>query len=187
MEIELSNLTVGMIVGSVRKGSINQALASAFEERKPEGVDIQHVNIIDLPMYHQDLEDSFPPVATAFKDTIKSLDAVFFFTPEHNRSIPTILKNAIDWASRPYGDNAWNNKVAAIAGATGGIIATYGAQAHLRDMLVHVGTYTMGQPQFYFSTAGKVDDTGKITDEATLSMIDAYWASFIEYAARFKK
>lgn len=128
---------VAVLVGSLRKESINRKLALALEKLAPASLRLEIVQIGDLPLYNQDLEDQgAPPSWVTFRDRIRAADAVLFITPEYNRSVPGVLKNALDVGSRPYGISAWNGKPGAVAGASPGVLGGFGAVHHLRQSLV---------------------------------------------------
>ena len=126
---------VAVIVGSIRKDSINKKLATALEKLGAGKLEFQRIRIDDLPLFNQDDEASPPPEVVRMKGEIKAADAVLFVTPEHNRSIPAAMKNAFDWGSRPRGQNAWIGKVAAVIGTSGGSIGTAVAQQHMRTII----------------------------------------------------
>ena len=156
------------ISGSLRNGSFNTNLLQAAIELAPEGVEIKMMEIGSLPMYNQDLEAAFPQEAQMLKDAIEGADGVIFATPEYNRSIPSVLKNAIDWASRPWGQNSFAKKPILILGASVGPIGTAVAQNHLKTIMNYLDTHVVGQPEFYMGTAqDKFDATGKLTDESS--------------------
>ena len=156
------------ISGSLRNGSFNTNLLQAAIELAPEGVEIKIMEIGSLPMYNQDLEAAFPQEAQMLKDAIEGADGVIFATPEYNRSIPSVLKNAIDWASRPWGQNSFAKKPILILGASVGPIGTAVAQNHLKTIMNYLDTHVVGQPEFYMGTAqDKFDATGKLTDESS--------------------
>ena len=144
---------VAVIVGSLRKDSINGKVANALAELAPAGMKLSIVDIGHLSIYNQDSYEN-PPVAwTEFRERIKASDAVLFVTPEHNRSVPAALKNALDIGSRPYGKNAWNGKPGAVVSASPGAIAGFGANHHLRQSLVFLNVPTMAQPEAYLGAA----------------------------------
>lgn len=171
---------IAVFVGSLRAGSLNHLLATNLEALAPDGTTFSYIDIGTLPLFNQDLEADFPVSAGKMKDTIESADGVLFVTPEYNRSIPGVLKNAIDWASRPGGSNSFTGKPAGIVGASPGSLGTGPAQAHLRSILVYLGTKLMGQPEIYLAHAGSLfDDRGMIVDgseEFLKSYIDAFVA-----------
>lgn len=160
--------TIGYIVGSLAKESINRKLALALVGLAPESLELTEIPFRDLPFYSYDFDDDYPPVARAFKEAIAAVDAVLFVTPEYNRSIPGALKNAIDWASRPYGENAFDRKPSAVIGASPGKIGTAVAQQHLRGILSYCNSPQMTSPEAYVQlTRGLITDDGRVTDEST--------------------
>ena len=128
----MKNIHIIGIVGSLRKKSINLSLMKGFAAQIPEGSTLEIADISDIPLFNQDMEADFPAVVTALKEKIRKADAVIVITPEYNRSIPGVLKNVIDWTSRPYGDGAWVGKPMLVAGATEGALGTAVAQSHLK-------------------------------------------------------
>ncbi|HEY3145407.1 MAG TPA: NAD(P)H-dependent oxidoreductase [Dongiaceae bacterium] len=141
---------VAVVVGSLRKDSINKKLALAIARLAAGKLDLRLVDISDLPLFNQDLEADYPAAAARVKDEIAAADAVLFVTPEHNRSIPAALKNVIDWVARPYGTSKWAGKIGAIVGTSGGQVGTAIAQDHLRSILVAQGISLLGRPEVYF-------------------------------------
>jgi chromate reductase len=173
--------TILVLVGGISRNSLNKKLSQAFGELKPEGVSVSVFDISHLPFYSQDIEFDSPDIVVEFKDELRQADAVLFVTPEYNRSIPGVLKNAIDWGSRPYGQNLWNKKPAAIAGASIGNIGTFGAQHHLRQILSYLNLLTMNQPEFYMNGSKAFDETGKLVDETSRKFIKAFWRAFVDW------
>lgn len=154
--------------GSLRNDSLNTHLLRAAQELAGDVATIEIVGIGNLPLFNQDLESVFPKEAQDLKDKILASDGVLFATPEYNRSIPGVLKNAIDWASRPYGKNAFAKKPVLIIGASVGATGTALAQAHLKNIMLYLDAHVLGQPEFYLGDAKeKFDTQGKLTDEAT--------------------
>ena len=139
----MTNPTLAIIVGSNRRDSINRKLAEGIAKLAEGRFHVQFVQIDDLPLYNQDHESDLPAAVTRLKSEIKAADALLFVTPEHNRSIPTVLKNAIDWGSRPYGQSVWGGKTALVTGTTPGAIGTALAQETLRTMLNFLGVVTL--------------------------------------------
>lgn len=157
------------ISGSLRKDSFNTRVLKVIQGFAPEGVEIELFDISTLPLYNQDLEASFPQTAQTLKDAIKNADGVIFATPEHNRSIPSALKNAIDWASRPWGHNSFAGKKVLVMGATGGALGTALAQSHLKQIMLYLDARVVGQPELYLGGIHeKIDEAGVITDESTM-------------------
>lgn len=175
---------VAVIVGSLRKDSFNRKMALALAALAPPSLKLSIVEIGDLPLYNQDSDAAPPAVYTAFRDRIKAADAVLFVTPEHNRSVPGALKNAIDVGSRPYGSSAWNGKPAAVISVSVGAVGGFGANHHLRQSLMFLNMPTMAQPEAYIGGAGGLfADDGSIKVDATRDFakkfIDAF-AAWIE-------
>lgn len=176
---------VGYLIGSLAKGSINRKLAGALVELAPEGMSFHEIEIGDLPLYSYDYDANYPPVATAFKKAITDSDAVLFITPEYNRSIPGALKNAIDWASRPYGTNAFARKPSAVIGTSPGAIGTAVAQQQLRSVLSFCNSPQMNSPEAYIQfSKGLIDENGKVTNPSTEEFLRNYMAEFGQFIAR---
>lgn len=173
------------IAGSLRKASFNKAILRAALELVPEGMDLEVFDLEGIPPYNQDL-DSQPPVrVTDFKQRIKAADAVLIATPEYNYSIPGVLKNAIDWASRPYGDNAFDDKPVALMGASIGQIGTARAQYHLRQSFVFLNMHPVNQPEVMVPfVEGKIDADGKLTDDTARKRIRELLEALMEWTAR---
>ncbi len=158
--------------GSLRKGSYNRALLRAAREVAPKDMELESFDIEGIPPYNQDLDGRPPERVREFKIKIRAADAVLIATPEYNYSIPGVLKNAIDWASRPYGDNAFNDKPVALMGASIGMIGTARAQYHLRQSFVFLNMHAMNGPEVMVPFAAqKFDESGKLTDENTRQKI----------------
>jgi chromate reductase len=172
--------TVAVVVGSLSKDSSNLKLARALEKLAAGKLKFNYIKIGDLPLFNQDLEGNVPASVSTLKKEIESADAVLFVTPEYNRSIPGVLKNAIDWASRPYGNNSWSGKPAAIAGASPGAVGTGIAQAHLRSITSgFLNMPTMGQPELYFTFKDDlVDAEGNVSNEGTVKFLQSYVDTF---------
>ena len=177
---------VAVLVGSTRPTSSNLKLARALEKLAAGKLEFDYVQIDNLPFYDEALWDDPPAEVVRLKREIAEADAVLFVTPEYNRSIPGILKNAIDWPSRPYGDSVWSGKPAAIAGATGGVSGTAAAQAHLRSILPMTGIALMGTPEIYFqSRPGAIGDDLSITDERMRTNLGIWVDRFSDWIGRF--
>ena len=180
---------VAVIVGSLRKASFSRVAALALAKLAPEGVTLTIVEIGALPLYDQDLDDEKRPPAAwmAFRDAVRPAAAVLFVTPEYNRSVPGVLKNAIDVGSRPYGQSVWSGKPAAIMSTSPGAIGAFGANHHLRQSLVFLNMPILQQPEAYVGNIGKLfGPVGDILEDGTKtffkSFIDAF-AALIERAA----
>src|SRR3954469_13648887 len=173
---------VAVIVGSLRKESINQKVANALAELAPATLKLSIVEIGHLPMYNQD-DDTNPPAAwTQFRERIRSADAVLFVTPEHNRSVPAALKNAIDVGSRPYGKSAWNGKPGAVVSASPGAIGGFGSNHHLRQSLVFLNMVPLQQPEAYIGHADKLFGAdGKLNNEGTRKFLGDFLAAFDKF------
>jgi len=177
---------VGIVVGSIRKNSFSEQLANNLVELFPEGYETEFVEIANLPLYNQDSDENIPEVYTSFREKIKSLDAVVFVTPEHNRSIPAALKNALDVGSRPYGSNVWNGKPALIVSQSPSDLSGFGANHHLRQVLAFLNMPVVQQPEVYIANVHQLlDENGKINNEDTVgflqSVVDAYVALVEKY------
>ena len=176
------------IAGSLRKASFNRGVLRAATELAPEGVSIEIFELDGIPGFNQDDEQNPPEEVAELKRKIREADAILFVTPEYNYSVPGVLKNAIDWASRPYGDSAWNGKPAAIMGASIGGIATARAQYHLRQMMVFLNMFPVNQPEVMIGNAGeKFDDEGALTDEATKDHIRGLLEKLVEWTSRIEE
>ena len=177
--------TVGYFVGSLAKASINRKLARALVQVAPPELLMREIPFGDLPLYSYDYDADFPPVARTFKEAIASVDAVLFVTPEYNRSIPGALKNAIDWASRPYGRNSFTRKPSGVIGTSPGKIGTAVGQQHLRSILAFCNSPLMNAIEAYIQfTPGLITDGGEITDETTAEFLRNYMTEFAAFIAR---
>ena len=182
----MTDLTIGYIVGSLSTTSINRRLAKALERLAPEGVTLVEIPIADLPFYSVDLEADFPQAARDFKQAIDSVDGVIIVTPEYSRSIPGVLKNALDWAARPYGQGSFDGKPTAVIGTSGGGIATAAAQQNLKAILSHFNAPTLGQPEGYVqSVPGLFTDNGEVTSDETATFLIAYLQAFVALIERY--
>ena len=177
---------VAVMVGSLRKGSINRKIAQALVALAPESLRCSFVEIGDLPLYNQDLDTATPPPAwTAFRASIRAADALLFVTPEYNRSVPGALKNAIDVGSRPSGQNVWNGKPGAVVSVTQGALGAFGANHALRQSLVFVNVPVMAQPEAYIGRAAALFDAeGKLTDDSTREFLKKFAAAFAQWIDR---
>jgi len=179
---------VAVIVGSLRKGSFNRKMALALKAMAPPLLALEIVEIGALPHYDQD-DDAAPPApSAAFKQAIAGVDAVLFVTPEYNRSVPGVLKNAIDIASRPYGKSAWDGKPAAVISLSPGAIGGFGANHHLRQSLVFLNMPTMAQPEAYVGGAGEMfDEAGAIKKPDTAKFMATFLEKFEAWIERTGK
>ena len=170
---------VGYVIGSLAKGSINRKLAKALANLAPAELSMAEIPFRDLPLYSVDYDADFPPPARAFKDTLAGIEAVLFVTPEYNRSIPGGLKNAIDWASRPYGKNSFARKPSAVIGASPGMLGTAVAQQSLRSVLSFCNSPQMNAPEAYIQfKPGLITDDGAVTDSSVEVFLRDYMAQF---------
>jgi len=162
----MAQFTIAVVVGSLRKDSFNRKLAHAIARLAPEDFEFKHSRIDDLPLYNQDDDANQPAPTKRLKAEILAADGVLFVTPEYNRSIPGVLKNAVDHASRPYGQSAWNGKPAGIVGITPGTMGTSMAQQHLRNVLANQDMPTLAQPEaFLVAKPDFFDPEGNVTGE----------------------
>src|SRR5258708_33566929 len=184
-ELIARKYTVGYFVGSVSAESINRALAEALIRLAPDSLTFVEIPIRDLPLYSRDLDADYPPAGRALKDAIASGDAVLFVTPEYNRGLPGGLKNATDWASRPYATNSFARKPSAVIGAPPGKIRTALAQQSLRSVLGYLDSPQMTAPEAYIQvTPGLITDTGEVTEETTETFLRAFIAAFAVFITR---
>ncbi|WP_091227498.1 NADPH-dependent FMN reductase [Microbacterium sp. 3J1] len=176
---------VGYFVGSLSSTSINRILATALVRLAPEELDFFEIPIRELPLYSQDYDDAYPPEAVALKEAIASADAVLFVTPEYNRSIPGGLKNAIDWASRPWGQNSFDHIPAAVIGASIGQIGTAVAQQSLRGVLSFCNARQMTAPEAYIHfTPETFAADGTVSDAGTEAFLRGYMSDFLDHIER---
>ena len=169
---------VAVIVGSLRRDSLNRKAAEALARLAPAGLELEVVEIGDLSLYNEDLEGADAPAAwTRFREQVAAADAVLFVTPEYNRSVPGVLKNAVDVGSRPYGSAVWTGKPAAVMSISPGALGGFGANHHLRQMLVFFDMPVLAQPEAYVGNAAALfDRDGGLASEAT----EGFFTAFIE-------
>lgn len=171
--------------GSLRKESYNKSLLGAALELVPEGVELEIFDLEGIPLFNQDLENQPVEKVKEFKAKIRAADAILIATPEYNYSIPGVLKNAIDCASRPYGDNAFAHKPVAVMGASPGMIGTARAQYHLRQCFVFLSCFALNQPEIMVSFAKeKIDKDGKVTDQKTRELIRQLLENLVAWTIR---
>jgi chromate reductase len=181
----MTTYNVGYFVGSLATQSINRLLAKALVRLAPSAVTMTEIPFKDLPLYSYDYDADFPEVAKRFKNAIDAVDAVLFVTPEYNRSIPGALKNAIDWASRPYGKNSFTRKPSAIIGASPGKIGTAVAQQHLRSILSFCNSPQMNAVDAYIQLLpGLITNDGEVTDDTMAEFLRAYMSEFHAFIVR---
>jgi len=182
-----NNVRILGFAGSLRKQSYNRALLSAANEMVPDGVTLEILDLEGIPPFNQDLELQPPDKVKEFKAKIRAADAILIVTPEYNYSIPGVLKNAIDWASRPYGNNAFDGKPVAVMGASVGMLGTARAQYDLRRSFVFLNMFPLNQPEVLVPFAqDKVDGNGRVTDEKTRRKIRELLESLAAWTKRIK-
>jgi chromate reductase len=184
MAIPASLPKIAVIVGSNRRESINRKLAQALVRLGSGKFDAKIVRIDDLPMFNQDLEANLPHEVVRYKEEIVGTDGVLIVTPEHDRSIPAVLKNAIDWGARPYGKSVWANKPAFITGTSPGAIGTALAQQHLRSVMTGLGMLLLGGGAYITFKPGPIDEQGSISDEGTKAFLQGFVDRFSALVAR---
>jgi chromate reductase, NAD(P)H dehydrogenase (quinone) len=181
-------LTILGIAGSLRKGSYNRGALRAAQQLTPEGARIEIFELDGIPPFNQDEEGQPPAKVVQMKARIRAADAILFVTPEYNYSIPGVLKNAIDWASRPYGDSAWDGKPVAIMGASPGTGGTGRAQYHLRQVFVFLNMYPLNKPEVLIAQAAqRFDEQGNLTDEKTRQHIRQLMEGLVKWTLLLKK
>lgn len=180
----MKNYKIAVIVGSLRKDSFNLKIAKELIALAPESLSLDIVGISELPMFNQDLEATPPKEWVIFREQITAADGILFLTPEYNRSVPAVLKNAIDVGSRPYGQNAWDGKPGAIVSVSIGNISGFGANHHLRQSLTFVNVPTMAQPEAYIGGASALfDDSGKLSNDSTKKFLKSFMEAFEKWVA----
>lgn len=177
---------IAVLVGSLRKGSFNRQLAHALEKIAGDRAEFRYIRIDDLPLYNQDFDSDYPAVCKARKEEVRGADAILFVTPEYNRSVPGVLKNAIDVCSRPYGTNAFANKPGAVIGTSAGSISTALAQQHLRNICVFIDIYLMAQPEaFVRYKDGLFGDDASVTDDGVGKFLVDFVDRYLAWVGRF--
>lgn len=177
------------ICGSLRKGSYNAMALRALGGLMPSNASLEIYDIDGFPSYNEDTHRAGEPKRVAeFKAAIRASDAIIFSSPEYNYSVPGLLKNAIDWASRPYGDSAWEGKPAAIMGASGGAIGTARMQYHLRQIMVFLDMHPLNRPEIMINNCvGKFDEQGNLTDEQTREFLGKMLAALVDWTRQLSK
>src|SRR6185436_1902163 len=182
----MADIKILGLAGSLRKASFNRLALKAAQGLVPAGTTLEIFELPDLPGFNQDLEKTPPAAVTELKAKIRAADAILLVTPEYNYSIPGVLKNAIDWCARPYGDSAWKGKPVAIMGASPGLLGTARAQYHLRQCLVFLDMPAVNQPEVMIAgAAGKFDPSGNLSDETAKKLIGQLLANLCELAKRY--
>jgi len=178
----MSQFNIAVIVGSIRRDSYNRKLALAAAKLAPAEFSFKHLKIDDLPLYNQDHDASQAESVRRLKNEIKASQGLLFVTPEYNRSVPGVLKNAIDHASRPYGQSAWDGKPAGVLGASIGAIGTAVAQQHLRNSLSYLNVPTLGQPEAFIQVKdGFFDESGGIADADTKKFLQGWMDRYVAW------
>ena len=178
---------IAVFIGSLRKESFNRKMAKVLATLAPKSLMLEIIEIGGIPLYNQDYDDGGtpPPALTAFRERVKSFDGFLFVTPEYNRSVPGVLKNALDVGSRPYGQSVWGGKPGAVISVSPGAIGGFGANHHLRQSLVFLDVPTMQQPEAYIGGAAQLFDAdGKITNEATREFLVKFINAFAAWVAK---
>jgi len=181
----MAKLKLGIVVGSNRRDSINRKLAEALVKLGAGAFDANFIQIDDLPMYNQDNEQPVPSTVARFKSEVEGSDALLFVTPEHSRSIPAVLKNAIDWGARPWGKTSWPGKPAAVLGTSGGVISTAVAQQHLKAMLGALGLHVVGGEAYVQFKPEMIDAEANVPDETVRGFLKGFIDRFADFAGRF--
>lgn len=173
---------IAVLVGSLQANSYNLKLAKTLEHLAPEGTDFTYVDL-NLPLFNQDLESDYPTEAQTAKDIVKTADGILFVTPEYNRSVPGVLKNAIDWISRPYGQGGFAGKPAGIVGASSGPVGTAVAQSDLRHIVAFLGMKLMGLPEVYLANTSQImfNEQGILIDEHWNQTLARYISAFVDW------
>lgn len=180
----MSTYKIGVLVGSLRKGSFNLKTAKAVMELAPETLSLELLPIGDLPMYNQDFDEAPPEQYPKFREKVKGFDGFLFVTPEYNRSVPAALKNAIDVGSRPYGKNAWDGKPGAVVSVSISALGGFGANHHLRQSLVFINLPAMQQPEAYIGNAQNLfDESGRLTNSSTGEFLKNFMTAFEGWVA----
>ena len=183
-----TSLNVLGIPGSLRKNSYNRAALVAAQQLVPEGMELDIFDLDGIPGFSEDIEQDPPEKVVELERRIREADAILIATPEYNYSVPGVLKNAIDWASRPYGDSAWDGKPAAIMGASIGMLGSARAQYHLRQIMVFLNMFPLNQPEVMIASASKrFDDQGTLTDEPTREFIRKQLEALASWTRRLKQ
>jgi chromate reductase len=185
----MSKTKIGVLAGSLRKESFCRKTAKIVSALMPENFEMRMVDISNLPMYNQDYDDEgkTPETWKAFREEIKSLDGYLFVTPEYNRSLPPVLKNALDIASRPYGQNVWNGKPGAIISVSVGKLGAFGANHHLRQTLVFLNVLLLQQPEAYIGEiASLLDEKGELTNPGTKQFLESYAKAFAGWVEKIR-
>jgi len=183
-EINMTQFQIAVIVGSLRKDSFNRKLASAIAKLSPVEFLFKHVQIDDLPLYNQDDDEHPAESVQRLKAEISAADGLLFVTPEYNRSIPGVLKNAIDHASRPYGHSVWAGKPAGVLGISIGVTGTSMAQQHLRNILAYLDVPTLGQPEVFIKNSDNMFDINDNLDDGTQRFLQGWMDKYVAWVRK---
>lgn len=182
----MSKKSIGIIVGSLRKESFNRSIANYVAEHIPNDYEVTFIDIANIDLFDQDLESNPPASWERLRKDVKSQDAYLFFTPEYNRSVPAVLKNVLDVASRPYGQSVWAHKPAGIVSVSLGGLSGFGANHHLRQILSFLDVYPLQQPEAYIgNVTSLLDESGKLVNEDTQKFLNAYTEAFLAWVNKF--
>ena len=183
----MGKINIIALSGSLRKESYTTKLLHAFQKSAPDIIDFKIVDIGQLPFINQDLENDLPQSVKDLHENIRKADAVFFATPEYNRSYSPVIKNAIDWGTRPEGNNLWDSKPAGVIGCSPFNLGAFGAVNHLRQVMMHVNLLPLQQPEFYLSEIAKaLDEYGNMISDEAQKHIEAYWQAFEKWIKKIK-
>ncbi|SKB37406.1 NAD(P)H-dependent FMN reductase [Parapedobacter luteus] len=178
---------IAVYVGSLRKASFSRKMAKALIALAPESLQLEIMDISKLPMYNEDLDESPPEEWVLFRKQLKDCDGILFVTPEYNRTIPGVLKNALDVGSRPYGESSWDGKPAAVVSVSPSAIGAFGANHHLRQALAYLNVPAMAQPEAYVGHANELfDEDGSLTNAATIEFLRDFMRAFADWVATIK-
>ena len=183
----MSMAKIGIVVGSLREESFSKRIANNVAELFPDSCTTEMIEIGNLPLYNEEYDDNPPPEYGPFRSKVKGFDAILFVTPEYNRSIPGVLKNAIDVGSRPYGQSVWAGKPAAIISQSIGTVGGFGANHHLRQVLTFLDMPILQQPEAYLTNSpGLLDENGQINNEATIRFLQSFVNAFLDLLERYQ-
>ena len=181
----MDKIKVAVFVGSLRKDSFNKRLAKAVEKLAPDGFEFQHIRLDNLPLYNQDFDGDYPVECKRLKQEVEAADALLFVTPEYNRSMPGVLKNALDIGSRPWGSNSFAGKPGAAIGISIGATSASMAQQHLRNVLLYLDVTLLGQPEVYVQFKdGLMDDEGRIGNPETQKFLQGFVDRYVAWVAK---
>jgi chromate reductase len=177
---------IAVVVGSLRRDSFNRHLAQAVISLAPADFTFEFIDIGSLPLYSQDYDADYPEAGKQLKQRVEAADGLLFVTPEYNRSIPGVLKNALDWGSRPWGTNSWGNKPGAVIGTSVGATGTALAQQHLRNVLAYLDVATMGQPEVFIKhDLAVVNEKGEIANDRTRKFLQTFVDRYVAWVKRY--